>query len=193
MNYCSECATPVEFRIPDGDHLPRHICPACDMIFYSNPRIIAGCLPVLGDKVLLCRRNIEPRRGFWTLPAGFMENGETTEQAATRETWEESEATVEVVSLFTHTSIVHVNQLQLFYLAKMTSPHFATTSESSEVGLFSEDEIPWSDIAFSTVQQALELFFEERRQGGSFSLHRIDIDRDNPDHNRTLTQRESQL
>jgi len=193
MKYCSECATPVDLRIPEGDNLPRHICPACDTIFYSNPRIIAGCLPVWGEQVLLCRRNIEPRRGFWTLPAGFMENGETTEQAATRETWEEAEATVDVVSLFTHTSIVHVNQLQLFYLAKMRSSHCATTSESSEVALFHENEIPWDEIAFTTVQQALKLFFEERRQGGSFSLHRIDIDRDQPNNNRALKQRESRL
>ncbi len=193
MKFCSECATPVEFKIPAGDHLPRHICPACETIFYSNPRIIAGCLPIWEDKVLLCRRNIEPRFGYWTLPAGFMENGETTEQAAMRETWEEAEANVEVISLYTHTSIVHVNQLQLFYLAKLTAPSFAPTSESSEVALFSESEIPWDELAFPTVTNALKLFFKERAEGGKYGFHRIDLDRNNPENNRSVTQTESQF
>lgn len=193
MKFCSECATPVEWSIPEGDHLPRHVCPNCETIFYSNPRIIAGCLPIWEDKVLMCRRNIEPRKNYWTLPAGFMENGETTEQGAMRETLEEAEAEVDIVSLYTHTSIVHVNQLQLFFLAKMRNPNFSTTSESNEVALFSEDEIPWDEIAFTTVSNALRLFFKERRLGGPFNFHRISIDRHNEQNNASTTQHEIHL
>ena len=193
MKFCSECATPVEWTTPEGDHLPRHVCPNCETIFYSNPRIIAGCLPIWEDKVLMCRRNIEPRKNYWTLPAGFMENGETTEQGAMRETWEEAEAEVDIISLYTHTSIVHVNQLQLFFLAKMRSPSFSTTSESNEVALFSEDEIPWDEIAFPTVSNALRLFFKERRAGGPFNFHRISIDRHNEQNNASTTQHEIRI
>ena len=193
MNYCSECGNPVELRIPDGDHLPRHVCTACDLIHYSNPRIIAGCLPVYEDQVLLCKRDIEPRLGYWTLPAGFPENGETTEQGAMRETWEEALAKVEILSLYTITSIVHVNQVQMFYLSRLLTPEFGPTSESSEVRLFSEDEIPWDQLAFPTVENALRRFFADRRDSGRYPLYRISLNRHEPQSNSVLSQNEVRL
>ena len=193
MNYCSECGNSIELRIPEGDHLPRHVCTVCELIHYSNPRIIAGCLPVYGDKVLLCKRDIEPRLGYWTLPAGFLENGETTEQGAMRETWEEALATVEILSLYTITSIVHVNQVQMFYLARLLKPEFGPTSESSEVRLFSEDEIPWDQLAFPTVVNALQRFFADRRESGRYPFYRISLNRHEPESNELLSQREVEL
>lgn len=193
MNYCSQCSHPVELRIPEGDHLPRHICTSCGLIHYSNPRIIAGCLPVYEDKVLLCKRNIEPRLGYWTLPAGFLENNETTEQGAMRETWEEALAKVEILSLYTMTSLVHAHQVQIFYLARMTEPSFGPTSESSEVRLFSEDEIPWDQLSFPTVENALRQFFADRRETGRFALYRIGLNRHDPDSNSLIRQTDVEL
>lgn len=174
MNFCSHCGNTVYTAIPEGDNRPRHICDGCGTIHYQNPCIIAGCLPVFEDKVLLCKRAIEPRLGFWTLPAGFMENGESTEQAALRETYEEAYATVEIQKLYTVTSILHVNQVQLFYLAKMHKPEFNVSSESLKVELFSEEEIPWDDLAFQTIHNALELYFEDRKSG-NFPLRHIEL------------------
>ncbi|MGB0466218.1 MAG: NUDIX hydrolase [Pontibacterium sp.] len=174
MNFCSHCGSAVRTAIPEGDNRPRHICIRCDQIHYQNPRIIAGCLPVYEDKVLLCRRAIEPRLGYWTLPAGFMENGESTEQAALRETYEEAYAEVEIQSLYTVTSILHVNQVQMFYLAKMHKPEYAISSESLEVELFSEQDIPWDELAFQTIRNALELYFADRKTG-RFPLRHIEL------------------
>ncbi len=177
MKFCTQCGESVERRIPEGDNRERHVCPACGTIHYHNPRIIAGCLPIHDGKVLLCRRAIEPRLGYWTLPAGFMENGETTEAAARRETLEEACAEVEIDTLYTLTSIVHVNQVQLIYLAQLPQPRFAPSEESLEVRLFDEAEIPWDELAFETIRQVLRLYFEDRRRG-RFPLRHIDIDRD---------------
>ncbi len=174
MKYCSNCAAELHIAIPEGDNLPRHICSQCDTIHYQNPKIIAGCLPVYEDKVLLCRRAIEPRLGFWTLPAGFMENYESTEQAALRETREEANAEVRILSLYTLTSIVHVNQVQLIYLAQMDKPEYSISSESLEVALFAEHEIPWDQLAFHTIKNALTHYFEDRRQG-TYPLHQFEL------------------
>ncbi len=133
MNFCSRCGEAVQLKIPAGDNRPRYICDSCGTIHYENPRIIAGCLPVYGTQVLLCRRAIEPRLGYWTLPAGFMENGESTEQAARRETQEEACAEVEIQSLYTLTSIVHVNQVQLIYLAELNAPEFGGVARGTPV------------------------------------------------------------
>lgn len=176
MKYCSHCGDSLYSAIPEGDNRKRHICTGCGTIHYQNPRIVAGCLPVFEDKVLLCRRAIEPRLGFWTLPAGFMENGESTEQAALRETFEETLATVEIEQLYTVTSILHVNQVQMFYLARMPVPEFGATSESLEVALFSEEEIPWQELAFSTVHNALRFYFDDRKQG-QFPLRHVELNR----------------
>lgn len=176
MKYCSHCGDSLYTAIPEGDNRERHICGGCGTIHYQNPRIIAGCLPVFEDKVLLCRRAIEPRLGYWTLPAGFMENGESTEQAALRETYEEALATVEIRQLYTVTSILHVNQVQMFYLAHMATPDFGPTSESLEVALFSEEEIPWQDLAFKTIHNALRFYFDDRKSG-IFPLRHVELNR----------------
>jgi len=175
MKFCNQCGAGVAKRVPEGDNRPRHVCTECGTIHYLNPRIIAGCLPVYGDKVLLCRRAIEPRLGYWTLPAGFMENGESTEHAARRETLEETCAEVEIHSLYTLTSIVHVNQVQLIYLASLPRPEYAPSEESLEVCLFAEDEIPWDELAFETIRQVLRLYFEDRKRQ-QFPLRHIEID-----------------
>lgn len=176
MHYCSDCGAPVDSRIPSGDNRPRHVCSRCQSIHYQNPRIIAGCLAVHEDQVLLCRRAIEPRLGFWTLPAGFMENGETTREAALRETLEEACAEVELESLYTLTSIAHINQVQMIYRARLPEARFAAGDESLETRLFTEAEIPWDELAFPTIRNALQFFFADRRQG-HFPLHHVDIDR----------------
>ena len=165
MKYCSECGAQVTLEIPEGDNRPRHICLQCETIHYSNPKIVAGCIPVWQDKILLCRRAIEPRHGLWTLPAGFMENEESTVEAALRETLEESGAQVEIRDLYTMISLVHINQVYMMFLADMTNAEFAPGEESLEVELFGEDEIPWDQIAFPVIEETMRLFFADRAQG----------------------------
>ena len=174
MKYCSHCRADIVVTIPPGDNRERYTCPACDFIFYENPRIVAGCIPVYGDQILLCKRSIEPRSGYWTLPAGFMENGETTQQGAWRETYEESMAKVEVGPLFSLCNVPRINQVHMFYLAQMTSNTFGPTSESSDVALFSAQDIPWDDIAFATVKQTLECFLADREHN-QFQLHHLEF------------------
>ena len=161
MKYCSHCASELTFIIPDGDNRPRFVCPACQTIFYQNPRIVAGTLPVHNGQILLCRRAIEPRRGFWTLPAGFMENGESTEQAALRETWEEAQAVVQLQSLFSMITVPHIDQVHIFFLAVLEKAEFAAGDESLEVALFNEEDIPWNELAFPTVSQTLKRYFAD--------------------------------
>lgn len=175
MNYCSHCGHhPVARLIPPGDTRERFVCTACGTIHYQNPRNVGGTIPVWGDAVLLCRRAIEPRRGFWTLPAGFMELGETTSQCAARETLEEAGARVEIESLFSLLNVPHVEQIHFFYLARLLDTDIEAGEESLEVRLFTEDEIPWDDIAFPTVTQTLRFYFADRR-AGQYSLHTADI------------------
>ncbi len=164
MKFCSECGAPLAVRIPPGEDRERHVCDVCGTIHYQNPKIIAGCIPEWEGKILLCRRAIEPRKGLWTLPAGFMELGETLEQAAARETLEEARAQVEILELYTVFSLPHVDQVHLFFRARMTRPRFAPGTESLETRLLSEAEIPWSELAFSTVRRTLEYFFSDRRE-----------------------------
>lgn len=165
MKYCSDCGNPVSLKIPSGDNRERHVCDHCGTIHYQNPRIIAGTLPVFGDKVLLCRRAIEPRLGFWTLPAGFMENGETTQEAAARETIEEAAADVTGQELYMVFNLPQINQVYIFYRAEVVDGRFGVGVESLESQLFAEDEIPWSDLAFPTVSRALKYYFADRRDG----------------------------
>ena len=171
MNFCSHCASPVTLEIPDGDNRLRYICTACHKIHYQNPRVIVGCLPEFEDKILLCRRAIEPRYGLWTLPAGFMENGETVEDGAMRETMEEANASVEIIDLFTVFSVPHINQVLMLFRAKLLNLDFYAGSESLEVQLFSEAEIPWDDLAFSMIKDSMHLYFHDK-QRGQFGIHR---------------------
>ncbi len=176
MNYCSHCGAPVSRRIPAGDNRQRYVCDACGAIHYQNPRMVVGCLPVWEDKVLLCRRAIEPRHGLWTLPAGFMENGETTAEGALRETLEEAGARVEIDALYTLINVPDIDQVSLLFRARLLDLDFVPGEESLEVALFTEAEIPWNRIAFRTVLRTLEHYFEDRRTG-QFPLHFDNFDR----------------
>ncbi|MEX1057810.1 MAG: NUDIX hydrolase [Natronospirillum sp.] len=162
MKYCSVCATPVEFSIPEGDNLPRYHCPACKTIHYQNPRIITCTLPIWNEQILLCKRNIEPRWGYWTLPGGFMENGESVAEGALRETWEEARNTPTLQQLFSIVNLPQFNQVHMFYLAKMTDCNFEPTPESLEVALFDVSDIPWDQIAFRTVYHTLRHYEAQR-------------------------------
>jgi ADP-ribose pyrophosphatase YjhB (NUDIX family) len=175
MNFCSACGQPVVAKIPDGDHLPRHVCTACSTIHYQNPRIIAGCVPEWQGKILLCKRAIEPRRGFWTIPAGFMENGESLQAAAARESMEEALADVQVGSLVAIVNVLRAHQVHIMFRARLLNTDFGVGPESLEVGLYDEADIPWSDIAFLSVEFALKRYLEDRRSGLE-QLHFKDID-----------------
>lgn len=182
IKHCKNCGAAVVYRVPDdGDTKPRAVCPVCNTIHYENPLNVVGTIPVLEDpmlglRVLLCKRNIEPRRGKWTLPAGFMELGETTAQGAARETDEEAGAEYEMQDLFAVMSVVRVGQVHLFYRAKLLSDTFDPGHETIEARLFTEAEIPWDEIAFRTVREALMRYFEDRRNGSTFDrVHTLDI------------------
>jgi ADP-ribose pyrophosphatase YjhB (NUDIX family) len=175
IKHCRNCGTAVVYRVPDdGDMHQRAVCPACDTIHYENPLNVVGTVPYLGDKVLLCKRNIEPRWGKWTLPAGFMELDETTAQGAARETHEEAGAQIELEGLFTVLSVPRVGQVHLFYRARLLSDVFDPGFETIEARLFGQDEIPWDEIAFRTVKETLERFFADRDRG-HFAVHNLDI------------------
>ncbi len=174
MKYCAHCGGPLRQGIPEGDDRLRHICGDCGSIHYQNPKLIAGCIPVWGERVLLCKRAIEPRLGYWTLPAGFMEQGETLPEAACREAREEANVVVELEPLYTLFSLPHISQVYAFFRARMVEERFSAGEESLEVRLFREDEIPWDDLSFATVHRSLKLFFADRR-GGGFGFHMEDI------------------
>lgn len=185
MKFCSECANPVSLTIPEGDNRLRYVCVECTTIHYQNPKLVIGSIPVWEKdgklQVLLCKRAIEPRYGYWTLPAGFMENNETTADAARRETEEEAGANIELGGLFTLLNVAQVHQVHLFYLATLRDLDFAPGVESLEVQLFEEHQIPWDELAFPTIRVTLELFFADRvkmRQGAqSYGFHSRDIER----------------
>jgi ADP-ribose pyrophosphatase YjhB (NUDIX family) len=176
MKFCSHCGAPVSHRIPAGDNRHRYVCDVCGSIHYQNPRMVVGCLPYWGDQVLLCRRAIEPRHGLWTLPAGFMENGETTTEGAVRETLEEAGARVAIDDLYTLINVPDIDQVYLLFRARLLDLDFAPGEESLEVALFDEAAIPWDRIAFRTVKETLEHYFADRR-AGRFPLHFGDLDR----------------
>jgi ADP-ribose pyrophosphatase YjhB (NUDIX family) len=160
--------------VPPGDTLPRWVCDACGEIHYQNPKLVIGTVPEHQGRLLLCRRAIEPRYGYWTLPAGFMENDETTAQAAARETLEEAGAPVDLGELFTLISVPRVNQVHLYYQARLRALEFNPGEETLEVELFEEGAIPWQDIAFRTVAYTLKRWFEDRARG-SFGFHTADL------------------
>lgn len=176
MRYCADCGAPVELRTPQDDHRERYVCTACDTIHYQNPKIIVGAIPEWEDgRILLCLRAIEPRHGLWTLPAGFMENGETTAQGAARETLEEANARVEIHELFGLYNLPYINQVQMLFRATLLDLDFSPGVESLDVRLFREDEIPWDQLAFRPVRYTLEHYFEDRKRG-KFELHSGDLE-----------------
>lgn len=167
LHFCSNCGEKLKFgEVPD-EHMHRHFCAGCGVIHYQNPNMIVGCLPRWQDKVLLCKRAIEPRKDLWTLPAGFLEYNETAEDGAVRETVEEANADVEIVRLFSVYSLPHVGQVYLMFLANLQNLNFHSGPESSEVTLYKQDEIPWDQIAFSAVRFTLEKYFEDRTNKNS--------------------------
>jgi ADP-ribose pyrophosphatase YjhB (NUDIX family) len=170
MKFCSVCGHLVAQSIPPGDNRLRYCCPSCNTIHYQNPRMVVGTLPVSGSKVLLCKRAIEPRYGYWTLPAGFMELGETTGDGAARETAEEAGAHIEMGELYSLIDVPHVDQVHLFFHARLLDEDFAPGVESLEVKMFEERDVPWDSIAFRTVAQTLQWYFEDRKRG-AYSLH----------------------
>jgi ADP-ribose pyrophosphatase YjhB (NUDIX family) len=174
MKFCPNCGGAVLSRVPPGDSLPRHVCDGCGSIHYLNPKLVLGALPEWEGRLLLCRRAIEPRYGYWTLPAGFMENGETAGEAAARETLEEAGARIELLDAFSMVSVPYVNQVHVFYRARLLDLDFAPGVESLEVALFEEAKIPWKEIAFRTVGLTLKHWFADRARG-SFGFHAEDI------------------
>ena len=174
MNFCSNCGNKVVSRIPAGDDKPRFVCDDCGTIHYKNPLMVIGSIPEWEDRILLCKRAIEPRLGYWTLPAGFMELGESTSEGAARETTEEAGAQFIMEDLFTVMSVPRVGQVHLYYLARLTSDVFDPGHETMEARLFKEEEIPWDELAFRTVKETLEHYFADRR-AGHFGTHAFDI------------------
>ena len=172
MKHCSSCGETVSRKTPDGDTYERWVCDACGTIHYQNPKVVVGCVPAKDGKVLLCKRAIEPRYGFWTVPAGFMEIGETIAQGAARETMEEACAKVEIGHLFASVDVVRAGQLHLFFTADLVSD-FSAGTESLDVALFTEDEIPWDDIAFRSGVFALQKYFEDAGENNGVHIHEV--------------------
>jgi ADP-ribose pyrophosphatase YjhB (NUDIX family) len=163
VKFCPQCGSSVEFKVPVGDDRERHVCDRCDVIHYHNPKVIVGCLPEHDGKVLLCKRAIEPRYGYWTLPAGFMENRETTAEGAAREMVEEAAAVATDTTLYRVFDVPHISQVYVFYRCGIEGGSYGIGPESLESQLFSEDEIPWNDLAFPVVHELLQEFFDDRR------------------------------
>lgn len=165
VNYCSNCGKPISYRTPPGDDRPRHCCDSCGAIHYQNPVVVVGCIPELENRILLCRRAIEPCYGKWTLPAGYLENGETVAEGACREAYEEARARIEIIAPYALYDICYVNQIYLMFRARLMGKDFRPGNESIEVGLFSEDEIPWDNLAFRVIQETLVQYFKDRPKG----------------------------
>jgi ADP-ribose pyrophosphatase YjhB (NUDIX family) len=174
MKFCSSCGASVALKVPPGDNLPRYVCASCGTIHYQNPKMVVGCIPEWDDRILLCRRAIEPRHGLWTVPAGFMENGETVAQAALRETLEEANARVELGEMYSVISVPHVNQVHIFYRGRLLDLDFRPGVESLEVQLFAESDVPWPEIAFRTISTTLRHYYADR-SAGSYGFHSGEI------------------
>jgi ADP-ribose pyrophosphatase YjhB (NUDIX family) len=174
IRHCRACGSEVRYEVPADDNRERAVCTRCRSIHYENPINVVGTVPVWGDQVLLCRRNIEPRYGLWTLPAGFLEFGESTSEGAIRETIEEAGASIELEGLLTVLNVVRVGQVHLYYRARLRNAEFAPGPETIEARLFTEDRIPWEELAFRTVRETLQRYFDDRRRG-QFGVHCADI------------------
>jgi ADP-ribose pyrophosphatase YjhB (NUDIX family) len=165
ITHCNACGAGVTLRIPEGDTHARAVCGACGHIQYQNPKVVVGSVPVWEDRILLCKRAIEPRLGKWTLPAGFMENNETATEGAEREALEEANARVAIEQLYTLYSVPHISQVYVLFRARLLDLDFSPGAESLEVKLVREDEIPWEELSFACVRRTLEHFIEDRRTG----------------------------
>lgn len=165
MRFCCACGQPVVRKTPEGDHLPRFVCEACGTVHYENPKLVVGCVPEYQGKILICKRAIEPRVGYWTVPAGFMENDETLQQAAARESHEEALADVEIGSLLTVVHVLSARQIHVFFRAKLRSPEFGPGPESLDVKLVDPADIPWDDLAFPSGEYTLRRYLEDRAAG----------------------------
>lgn len=174
MKFCSQCGAELVLRVPPEDFRERHVCTGCSTVHYQNPRVVAGCIPEWDGRVLLCRRAIEPRAGYWNLPAGFMELGETTAEAAARETGEEANARIEVGGLYAVFNLPHISQVYFMYRARLLDLDFSAGHETAEARLFELDAVPWTELAFPTVRHTLQLLGEDRGRG-SYRLHTGDI------------------
>ncbi len=170
MKFCSQCGENVSLRIPEGDTLPRFVCTACAHIHYQNPKMVVGCLPEWDEQILLCRRAIEPRRGLWTLPAGFLENGETAQAGAARETLEEANARVEIGGLYSFISLPHISQIYVIFRGRLLDLDFGAGQESLEVRLFLQQQIPWDELAFRAIHYTLQRYYEDRTRG-AYGVH----------------------
>ena len=178
MKYCSSCAAHITRRVPEGDSVERWVCDACNTVHYQNPKIVVGCIPEHNGKILLCKRAIEPRHGYWTVPAGFMEIGETIAEGAARETLEEACAQVSIGHLFASVDVTQAGQLHLFFTAKLESD-FSPGEESLEVALFAEEEVPWNEIAFRSGVFALRKYFEDAGKNNGVHMHEVVFNRGN--------------
>jgi ADP-ribose pyrophosphatase YjhB (NUDIX family) len=174
MNYCSNCGKTISFNTPPGDDRPRYICDSCGTIHYQNPLLVVGCIPETDNKILLCRRAIEPCSGKWTLPAGYLENGETVSAGAMRETYEEARANVKIIAPYAMYNISHVNQIYLMFRAHLVDSNFRPGPESSDVKLFFEEEIPWDEIAFTVISKTLRDYYNDRLTG-EYPFHIGDV------------------
>ncbi|MEL0173047.1 MAG: NUDIX hydrolase [Gammaproteobacteria bacterium] len=175
QKFCMYCGSPTQDKIPEGDNKERAVCTVCGAIHYQNPKIVSGCILEWENKILLCKRATEPRSGFWTLPAGFLENNETVVEGALRETFEEATAKSDEIKLFFMCDLRHISQIYMMYVGELLDGKYAPGPESEEVRLFSESDIPWDDIAFSVIEKTLRLYFEDKKKG-HLSLHFDTID-----------------
>ncbi|MBU5617510.1 NUDIX hydrolase [Psychrobacter sp. TAE2020] len=181
MRYCLECGHEAERKIPATDNIPRLVCPNCNYIHYENPKVICGSLVVHKHRVLLCRRAIEPQYGLWTIPAGFMENGETIAEGAARESFEEADAVVTNPQLYSVYDIPDIGQIYIIYLTDLKDGAYGIGSESLDCALFSEEDIPWDTIAFEAVRRTLTSYFADRKKYDSreeFPIHQDQIAKD---------------
>lgn len=165
MKFCSECGSPVDFKYIDSDQIRRHVCISCQKVHYQNPNIIAGCIAEYQGKILLCRRSIEPKVGTWSFPAGFMENGETIEMAATREVFEETGADVEVDSLYSIFAIPQISQVYIVYRGRLRTDALSVGYESQEVAIFDSKDIPWDNMFYPAIADILRRYLNETREG----------------------------
>ncbi|MCB1852088.1 MAG: NUDIX hydrolase [Gammaproteobacteria bacterium] len=176
MNFCTQCGAGLTLKVPEGDNRLRHVCGSCGCIHYQNPKIVTGVIPEWEGRVLLCRRAIEPRYGYWTVPAGFMENGESAHEGAAREAMEEANARIDIRGLYTLFNLTHINQVYMLYRGQLIDLDFGPGEESLEVRLFSREELPWSELAFQVVRTTLRFYFEDQARG-SFTVRSGTIER----------------